>query len=139
MKNLYVAILLAIAVLVTGCASQSSKVISSLDNSSPVFSSGQCENARENAWMHDEASKNKIWVGPSVILLAGPMAILPVFVSNVGLNTADRMQANDIATRCGGSPQTKQQMATDIALDASVSMAVGAVVPASLPTKITPP
>jgi hypothetical protein len=89
--------------------------------------------------MHDEAQKNKLWVGPSVILLAGPIAILPGFVSNVGLNTADRMQANDIATRCGGTPQTRQEMATNIALDASVSLAVGAVVPASLPTKITPP
>jgi len=139
MKNRGFTILLAIAVLVTGCASQSSKVISSLDNSNPVFSSGQCENARQNAWMHDEAQKNKLWVGPSVIFLAGPVAILPVFVSNVGLNTADRMQANDIATRCGGTPQTQQQMATDIALDASVSLAVGAVVPASLPIKISPP
>jgi hypothetical protein len=49
------------------------------------------------------------------------------------------MQANDIATRCGGTPQTQQQMATDIALDASVSLVVGTVVPASLPIKISPP
>jgi len=139
MKNHQCAILLAIAALMAGCASQSSKVISNLDNSSKVFQSGPCESARQNAWMHDEVQKNKLWVGPSVILLAGTIAVLPVFVSNVGLNTADRLQANDIATRCGGNPQTQQQMTTDIALDASLSLAVGAVVPATLPAKITPP
>ena len=139
MKNRENVILLAISALMAGCASHSSKVISNLDSSSKVFQSGPCENARQNAWMHDEAQKNKLWVGPSVILLAGPIAVLPVFVSNVGLNTADRLQANDIATRCGGSPQTRQQMTTDIALDASLSLAVGAVVPATLPSKITPP
>jgi len=139
MKNRQCAILLAISALMAGCACHSSIVISNLDSSSQVFQSGPCENARQNAWMHDEAQKNKLWVGPSVLLLAGPMAVLPVFVSNVGLNTADKMQANDIAARCGGNPQTQQQMATDIALDASLSLAVGAVVPTTLPTKITPP
>lgn len=139
MKNRDFAILLAITAMMAGCASQSSKVISNLDSSSEVFQSGPCENARQNAWLHDEAQKNKLWVGPSVILLAGPIAVLPVFVSNLGLNTADRMQANDIASRCGGHPKTQQQMTTDIALDATLSLALGAVVPATLPAKITPP
>ena len=139
MKNRNLVILLATSVVMAGCASQSSKVISNLDSSSQVFQSSPCENARQNAWLHDEAQKNKLWVGPSVILLAGPIAVLPVFVSNVGLNTADRMQANDIATRCGGNPKSQQQMTTDIALDATMSLALGAVVPATLPTKITPP
>ncbi len=136
MKNYWFSIVLAMAALVAGCASQSAKVIANLDSSDPTFHSGQCENARENAWMHDEAQKNKLWIGPSAILLAGPVAILPVFVSNVGLNTADRLQANDIATRCGGTPKTQQQINSDIALDASLSLAVGAVIPTpTLPSK----
>ena len=112
-----------------GCASQSAKIIGSLDNNSPEYASAACKNARHNAWIHEETQNAKLWAGPSAVLLLGPVAILPVFATGVGVNTADYLQANDIAANCGGKPRTQSEVNTSIAVDATLSLAVGNVVP----------
>ena len=71
----------------------------------------------------------KMWVGPSVLLLAGPLAIVPVFLSGVGLNTADQLQANDIAKNCGGTVLPQDAVAKSVAVDSALSLGLGAVVP----------
>jgi len=138
MKFSFALVVLVTTGFLTGCASHSAKTIAGLDNNDPTFNSSACESARANAWVHDTTQKNKLWVGPSFIWLAGPVALVPMFVTNVGLNTADKLQANDIAAQCGGKPQSQAQMSADIALDASLSLAAGAIVPVTIP-KLTPP
>ena len=138
MKFLFASMVLVMTGVFTGCASHSAKTIAGLDNNDATFNSSACENARANAWVHDTTQKNKLWVGPSFIWLAGPIALVPVFVTNVGLNTADKLQANDIERQCGGKPQSQEEMRADIALDASLSLAAGAIVPVTIP-KLTPP
>ena len=133
-----VCILLVASLLLGACASHTSKAIAKLDSSSPEFSSAPCQNARHNAWLHDEAQKNKLWAGPSVIFLAGPMAVIPVLATNIGLNSADHMQANDISTQCGGQPVTQKALSQYIALDATISVALGGIAPAIAP-KVTAP
>ena len=117
-----------------GCASQSAKTIGKLDNESPEYTSAACQNARHNAWIHDETQNAKLWAGPSAVLLLGPAAIVPVFFTNVGVNTADHLQANDIAANCGGKTKTQQEVNSNIALDASLSLAVGSVLPVTTAT-----
>lgn len=111
------------------CASQSGKTIGSLDNNSAEYASAACQNARHNAWIHEETQNAKLWAGPSAVLLLGPAAIFPVFLTNVGVNTADHLQANNIAANCGGKVHPQDEVNKSIALDATLSLAVGSFAP----------
>jgi len=117
--------------LMAGCASQSSKAIAKIDPNSTNYASAACQNARHNAWIHEETQNAKLWAGPSAVLFLGPAAIIPVFVTSVGVNTADHLQANDIAANCGGQPRAQQEVNQSILVDATMSLAVGSVVPVS--------
>ncbi|NDC60789.1 MAG: hypothetical protein EBZ60_02035 [Betaproteobacteria bacterium] len=121
---------LSLLLSLVGCASHSSRAIAKLDDKSETFGSGRCQNARNNAWVHEDLKTAKMWAMPSVLLVVGPAATAPLFLANVGLNTADHMKASEIKASCGGEATTQQAMASDIALDAVVDMTVGAVVPA---------
>ena len=118
-----------------GCASQSAKTIGSLDNESPEYASAACQNARSNAWIHEETQNAKLWAGPSAMLLLGFVALAPVFFTSLGVNTADHLKANDIAANCGGKVKSQQEVNNTIALDATLSLAVGTVVPVASASK----
>ncbi len=122
-------VLLTLAACLTGCASQSSKAIAKLDDKSPDFGTGACQNARHNAWVHDELKTHKLWAAPALMLLTGPAAVAPLFFANVGINTADHMKAAEITTQCGGTPPTQEAMVENIAVDAAVGLALGAAIP----------
>lgn len=123
------ALVLMLIGLCTGCASHSSKMIGKLQDKNPQFATAACQNARHNAGVHDEVQNAKLWVGPSVLLLAGPLAIVPVFLSGVGLNTMDQMQANDIAKNCGGKALSQEAVAQSVAVDSALSLGLGVAVP----------
>ncbi len=129
MKLWHPSLALALACLVVGCASHSSKMIGKLQDKNPKFSTAACQKARQNAGVHDDVQNAKMWVGPSVLLLAGPLAIVPVFLSGVGLNTADQLQANDIAKNCGGTALPQEAVAKSVAVDSALSLGLGTVVP----------
>jgi hypothetical protein len=120
---------LLLLVFLTGCASHASKAIAKLDDKSEVFGSGACQNARNHAWVHDELKAHKLWAAPSLLLLAGPVAAVPLFLTNVGMNTADHVKASEITARCGGTPPSQEAMAGSIVVDAALDLTVGAVVP----------
>ena len=121
--------------MLLGCASQSAKTIGSLDMESVEYASAACQNARNNAWVHEETQNAKLWAGPSAMLLLGPAALVPVFFTNVGVNTADHLKANDIAANCGGKVKPHHEVNSTIALDATLSLAVGTVVPVATASK----
>lgn len=129
MSRLIHLVLLLLLVGLSACASHSSQAIGKLDDKSREFGTGACQNARHNAWIHDELKTHKLWAAPSLLLLAGPVVAVPLFVANVSLNTADQMKASDITTQCGGTPPSQEAMAGNIALDAALDLTVGAVVP----------
>ena len=121
--------------MLLGCASQSAKTIGSLDMESLEYASAACQNARNNAWVHEETQNAQLWAGPSAMLLLGPAALVPVFFTNVGVNTADHLKANDIAANCGGKVKPQHEVNSTIALDATLSLAVGTVVPVASASK----
>ena len=123
------ALVLMLIGLCAGCASHSSKMIGKLQDKNPQFATAPCQNARQNAGVHDEVQNAKLWVGPSVLLLAGPLAIVPVFLSGVGFNTMDQMQANDIAKNCGGKAVSQEAVAKSVAVDSALSLGLGVAVP----------
>jgi hypothetical protein len=129
MKLLCSALVLSLVGLHAGCASHSSKMIGKLQDKNPQFATAACHNARQNAGVHDDVQNAKLWVGPSVLLLAGPLAIVPVFLSGVGLNTMDQMQANDIAKNCGGKAVSQEAVAKSVAVDSALSLGLGVAVP----------
>jgi hypothetical protein len=122
-------LVLALIGLCTGCASHSSKIIGKLQDKNPQFASAACQNARQNAGVHDDVQNAKLWMGPSALLLAGPVAIVPIFLSGVGLNTLDQVQANDIAKNCGGTALTQEAVAQSVAVDSALSLGLGVAVP----------
>ena len=107
----------------TGCASHSTQAIGKLDNAQPIFHSHACKNARTNAWVYQEAKDAKLWAGPSALLIAGPIALIPVLLANASVNAADHLKAADIASNCGGNPPNPETVAGDIALDATIDIA----------------
>ena len=104
-------------------------MIGKLQDKTPQFASAACESARQNAGVHDDVQNAKLWVGPSVLLLAGPVAIVPIFLSGVGLNTLDQVQANDIAKNCGGTAISQEAVAQSVAVDSALSLGLGVAVP----------
>ena len=129
MKLFRSALVVSLVGLCAACASHSSKMIGKLQDKNPQFATAECQNARQNAGVHDDVQNAKLWVGPSVLLLAGPLAIVPVFLSGVGLNTMDQMQANDIAKNCGGKAISQEAVAQSVAVDSALSLGLGVVVP----------
>jgi hypothetical protein len=122
-------VLMCLLSLLGACASRSSQAIGQLDDKSPDFSTGACQNARHNAWVHDELKTHKLWAAPALVLLTGPVAVAPLFFANIGINTADHLKAADITTQCGGTAPTQDAVMGGIALDTALGIAIGTAVP----------
>ncbi len=132
------ALLLIGLFVLQGCASHSSTAVADLSQQGEVFNSTACQNARQNAWLHDDLKTIKTMAGPALLIIAGPVLLVPVLFANVGLSTADHLTANDIKTECGGRALTADQVTQRIALDAGMSVFTGAVIPAASAAAIKP-
>ena len=126
------------ALVLQGCASHSSTAVADLSHQGEVFNSPACQNARQNAWLHDDLKTIKTMAGPALLIIAGPVLLVPVLFANVGLSTADHLTANDIKTECGGRALSADQVTQSIALDAGMSVLTGAVIPAVSAAAIKP-
>jgi hypothetical protein len=126
------------ALVLQGCASHSSIAVADLNHQGEVFNSPACQNARQNAWLHDDLKNIKTMAGPALLIIAGPVLLVPVLFANVGLSTADHLTANDIKTECGGRALSADQVTQSIALDAGMSVLTGAVIPAASAAAIKP-
>ena len=103
-----------------------------------MFNSPACQNARQNAWLHDDLKSIKTMAGPALLIIAGPVLLLPVLVANVGLSAADHLTANDIKAECGGRALTADQVVKSVALDTGISVLTGTVIPAASGAAIKP-
>jgi hypothetical protein len=131
-------LLLIVLLVLQGCASHSSTAVADLSQQGEVFNSTACQNARQNAWLHDDLKTIKTMAGPALLIIAGPVLLVPVLFANVGLSTADHLTANDIKAECGGRALTADQVTQRIALDAGMSVLTGAVIPAASAAAIKP-
>jgi hypothetical protein len=131
--------LLLIAILVLqGCASHSSKAISDLGLQSQEFNSPACQNARKNAWLHDDLKDIQLVGGPALLLIAGPLLAVPVLLANLGLSTADHLTANDIKLQCGATTLTDDEITQSIVMEAGFSSLTGFVIPSASASAIKP-
>ena len=132
-------LLLVMFVLVLpGCMSYSTKAVAELDHESGAFASAECENSRQNAGIHDSLKNIKLVASSSLMLIVGPVMAIPVLFANVGLNTADHINANEIKTKCGGQALSIEKLTQSIAVDTGLGLLTGSALSgASVPIGTT--
>lgn len=117
---------------VTGCASQSELTAIRLNRDNPKYKSSGCQDSLAAAETHKNIKTARTIASPVVLFFSGGL-LLPVVAANAGLDTVDHVDAAKIAESCGGTPQTKAEMATDVAVGAAVGVATSAINPITLP------
>ena len=118
---------LIFCLLFSGCASQSSKAVAKLDPEDFLFHMRECREARASTQDFDLLKLAKMVLNPLVVVATGGLFTGPMVVANAGLETADHMNASNITVACGGAPKSMNEIATEVAFDAAIGVATGAV------------
>ena len=113
--------------LLSGCASQSSKAVAKLDPEDFLFHMRECREARVSTQDFDLLKRAKMVLSPLLVVATGGLLAIPMVVANAGLETADHMNASNIMVACGGAPKSMSEIATEVGLDAAIGMATGTV------------
>jgi hypothetical protein len=131
-------VVLGSALLLGGCASQSAVTASSLDQEHPAYRSAECRHARSNAWIHQDLKVARLIASPAVVWWGGPITAIPVLLTNVGLSYADKQDAADMASRCGGEPSGQLEIAAGTVAETALGVAAsgaGSLVTKAVPSK----
>ncbi|MFM8677381.1 MAG: hypothetical protein ACKOCR_08590 [Burkholderiaceae bacterium] len=132
----------SVFVLISGCASTSSKTFSKLDRDHPAFHSDACRTAADDTRLHDELKLARVIASPVALVLSGGVLLPAVIAANAGLDTADRIDASRMEIHCGGKGTTAGEIATGVVGGAALGIvtgpAVNAVAPVPLPTGLGP-
>ncbi|MFN4899943.1 MAG: hypothetical protein ACK5GG_00670 [Betaproteobacteria bacterium] len=132
----------SVFVLISGCASTSSKTFSKLDRDHPAFHSDACRTAADDTRLHDELKLARVIASPVALVLSGGVLLPAVIAANAGLDTADRIDASRMEIHCGGKGKTAGEIATGVVGGAALGIvtgpAVNAVAPVPLPTGLGP-
>ena len=108
--------LLALLLLLTGCASQTRLAVDSLDDRHPVRSSEICQHATQLASLHDDIKLSRLLGSPAIVVAVGSGALLPVWLLNMGLDAFDRMDASHVNESCGYDATPAQNIAERVFL-----------------------
>jgi len=108
--------LLALLLLLTGCASQTRLAVDSLDDRHPVRSSEICQHATQLASLHDDIKLSRLLGSPAIVVAVGSGALLPVWLLNMGLDAFDRMDASHVNASCGYDATPAQNIAERVFL-----------------------
>ena len=98
----YKAACIALAVSLGGCASQSELTALRLNPDHPKYRSEACQSS----------------------IVSGGL-LLPVLAANAGLDAADRIDASNMATRCGSRGESGSEIAGSVATGAVLGAATG--------------
>lgn len=121
-----VAALLLLAALTSGCASHSGKTYATLNRDDPYFRSPECQQAARDIEIHDDLKLVHTIVSPVAVIMSGGLLLPAVFAANVGLDTADRVDASRMEIHCGGQGQSPIQIAEGVAKGAAFGLATSA-------------
>jgi hypothetical protein len=113
------------ALLLTGCASQSSLTAAALDPHHPSYKTTACQEKLGGVWIHQDLKNTSMVSAPVIVLAAGPIAAIPVMLAHLGLGTLDRIDAAALAHKCGGDAPSNLELAGRIAGDAALGLATG--------------
>ncbi len=112
----------------SGCASQSELTAIRLDPSHPKYQTRGCKESLAAGTLHRDVKTATMVAAPALILMSGGL-LLPVVAVNAGLDAADRVDASNMAHNCGGRAQPPSEIATDVAIGATVGVATSGLSP----------
>lgn len=118
------ALMLALVVSLSGCASQSELAALRLDPQNPNYRSQGCQSSIAGSAVHRDV-RTVSMVATPVLLIASGGLLLPVLAANVGLDAVDRIDASNMVTRCGGRGETSGEIAGSVATGAVLGAATG--------------
>lgn len=128
MKPLFIYLrLIALSLLAAAlcsCASESELTAIRLDTSHPLYATESCQQSLNATRIHQDAKLVASITTPILVLLSGGL-LLPLAGANAVLDTADRIDASNLATRCGGTGKTANQIAEGVVQGAAFGLVTG--------------
>lgn len=119
--------LIALALVSTvlgGCASESELTAIRLDTSHPLYATESCQQSVNAARIHQDAKLVTSVATPVLVLLSGGL-LLPMVGANAVLDASDRIDASNMATRCGGKGKTAEQITEGVVQGAAFGLVTG--------------
>ena len=114
----------ALAACLGGCASQSELTALRLDPGNPKYRSEDCQRSIEGGTVHRDIKSVTMVATPVLLVVSGGL-LLPVLAANAGLDAADRIDASNMANRCGGRGESGAEIAGSVAAGAALRAATG--------------
>ncbi len=110
--------------LLSGCASQTELTAIRLDPEHPKYQTTACRESREGSAFHRDAREISMVASPLLVVLSGSL-LLPVVAANAGLDYVDRVDASNMATRCGGRGEQADYIAREVTAGAALNAVTG--------------
>ena len=120
----YKAACVALAASLGGCASQSELTALRLNPDHPKYRSEACQNSIEGSTVHRDIKSVTMVATPVLLVVSGGL-MLPLLAANAGLDAADRIDASNMATRCGSRGESGSEIAGSVATGAVLGAATG--------------
>lgn len=110
--------------LLCACASESELTAIRLDTSHPLYASEACQQSLSAVQIHQDAKLVSTIATPVLLFLSGGL-LLPLLGANAGLDTVDRIDASNMATRCGGKGKTGDQITEGVVQGTALGLVSG--------------
>lgn len=111
---------------VGGCTSVSHQTAMQITEQGPSQDVPHCTQALQTATLQNDVKWGRIIATP--VLGLASAGLLPALLgANAALDYADRRNASGMRVACGYEPLTDRQVITDVATNAGISLAIGAV------------
>ena len=115
-----------LCLFVGGCTSVSHKTAVQITEQGPSGAVPQCAQALKTADVQNDVKWGRIIATP--VLTIASAGLLPALLgANAALDYADRRNASGMRVACGYTPLDDRQVITDVATNAGISLAIGAV------------
>jgi len=114
----------ALAGCLGGCASQSELTALRLDPGNPKYRSEDCQRSIEGGTVHRDIKSVSMVATPVLLVVSGGL-LLPVLAANAGLDAVDRIDASNMANRCGARGESGAEIAGSVATGAALGAATG--------------
>lgn len=118
-------VIVIIATVLTGCASQSTRAVGELDWTHPLYASDECNEAIQRAPEHDTYKYIRLIASPILSFTSLGSLTVPVASTNLTLNAMDHKDAADIKEQCAGIAKSNAELAGDIATESTISLLGG--------------
>ena len=126
MRHIMPAVLCTLLVFFAGCTSVSHKTAIQITEQGASGPAPECTKALQSANVQNDVKWGRMIATP--VLTVASAGLLPALLgANAALDYADRRNASGMRVACGYTPLNDRQVITDVATNAGISLAIGAV------------